>query len=152
MNGVQNPPPARPAWRRAHPRRNVRSLSNVSTVCDFNCIRIFIGDNGDLLFGEVKDDTLFKSVQASIHFLHSPPAIAFDIHALDKAKQLGARKVLIFDTESGKEHRTLISTIYAKGFPLNRGHGDQIALPLEYWSVGNDPYSDQLELWEVRDA
>lgn len=83
------------------------------------------------VIGEVREDGFFQQHRlGSKHFLRSPRAIAFDVEVLDKAERAGAHGVEIFDDETGKSYRARIETIRKRGFKLNRGFGDQIALSL----------------------
>jgi hypothetical protein len=42
---------------------------------------------------------------------------------------------VIVDAESEKRYRVNIQTFDRLGIRINRGHGDQVALPLRYWQV-----------------
>ncbi len=89
--------------------------------------------------GEVKGDVFTKRVKASVHFLRTPPAIAFDICSLEAASKLGAEFVEVTDVESGYKYLSSISDVWANGRRFNRGHGEQIFLPLSRWSVDGRP-------------
>jgi hypothetical protein len=93
---------------------------------------------GRHVVGEVVGDTFKKRVRASSHFLRTPPAIAFGVSTLDDAERAGARYVEVTDTESGCIYRATIATIRARGFELNRGFGEQIALALNLWTCDDD--------------
>ncbi len=86
------------------------------------------------VIGEVKGDLFIKKVVGSFHFLFSPPAIANDLLALQTADRLGAKVCLVIDKQTKKRYYAPFSTIYAKGFKIDRGHGLQIALPMHHWS------------------
>jgi hypothetical protein len=98
--------------------------------------------------GEVANGVFRKEVSASKHFLRIPEAIASDLDALAQARDAGARVVEIFDREGGRTYRASIVRIFEKGFPVNRGHGEQIALALSEWNRGvKEPIADQLPLF-----
>jgi hypothetical protein len=99
--------------------------------------------------GYVKGNTFYKTVAASRHFLRTPPAIAFDTCSLEAAQRAGAEKVIVKDKESGVSFRAQISYILEKGFPVNRGFGEQIALPLAGFirSRPGDMVGEQLKLF-----
>jgi endonuclease YncB( thermonuclease family) len=84
--------------------------------------------------GYIEGDTFHKQVEASRHFLRRPPAIAFDVSTLDDAEKQGAKHVCVTDRETWKEYHARMSTVRDKGFSMNRGYGNQIALPLTEWS------------------
>lgn len=101
---------------------------------------------GSRVVGKVQDGVFIKRVKASQHFLYRPPAIAFDVSSLKQAEKAGARSVTVIDSESDKVYRALMSTIWDRGFRLNRGFGDQIALVLADWTLGDDPLAEQMKL------
>lgn len=75
----------------------------------------------------------YRRVDGSRHFLRKPPAITNDIDALGEAERLGADRVRIVDSETGNEYLCAIPIIRDYGFPIDRGYGQQIALPFAYW-------------------
>ena len=84
--------------------------------------------------GTVSGDTFRQSRRGSKHFIRHPErAIAFDVALLDQVEQAGASRVIIRDMETGTEYRAGLSFIRAAGFPIHRGHGNQVALPLANW-------------------
>lgn len=84
---------------------------------------------------KVKGDTLIKSIHGSRHMLRQPRAIAFDVDSLNQAEAAGAVLVNVTDQETGVIYRSTIAHIRDKGIRLNRGYGEQIALPLEGWTT-----------------
>ncbi len=94
--------------------------------------------------------TLRQSRHGSKHFLRYPePAICFDRDLLDRARAAGATRVVVRDIESGFDYRAGLSFVQAAGFPIHRGHGSQVALPLSAWVVvGNQ--TDQKNLLDHR--
>jgi hypothetical protein len=99
------------------------------------------------MVGGITGDVFHKTVQASKHFLHTPPAIAFDLDVIAQAREQGARIAEVRDSESGRVYRAEIARIWSKGFPVNRGHGEQIALALNEWNRGDEPTVNQLPLF-----
>ena len=88
-------------------------------------------------------------MNASHHFLHTPPAIAWDLTALEDARQRGVVRCEVRDRESGRVYSTSLEAFYAKGFQLDRGYGQQLALPLSYWRVSEpgQPVAVQLSMF-----
>lgn len=84
---------------------------------------------GTRIVGTVRNGTFHKTVKSS-HFLRQPPALAFDIDSLAQAERLGASRVEVFNKETGEYFKATIAHIREAGFALNRGYGEQIALPL----------------------
>lgn len=106
----------------------------------------FVYVNGKRV-GNVKDGEFRKSVHGSRHFLRFPPAIAFDVSTLDQAEAAGAVTVNITDQDTGVVYRSTIAHIRENGLSINRGHGEQIALPLEGWIIQKRGDGLQLHLW-----
>ncbi len=94
---------------------------------------------GRKIVGHVSRGVFYKAVSASIHFLRSPRAICLDVESLNDAEQAGAKLVEIIDRESGKSYRAPIARIREKGFKLNRGYGQQLALCVDEWSCDKEP-------------
>ena len=83
--------------------------------------------------GHVNGDEFVKKVHSSTHFLRKPRGIAFDLDSLDKAQKFGAKRVKIYDLDTGLIYSVKIEIILEKGFVFNRGFGNQIGLTLNYW-------------------
>jgi hypothetical protein len=76
-----------------------------------------------------------KTVSGSKHFLRKPEAIAFDIESVKAAEAAGASLVVVQDRDTGKTYTASIDQIWKSGLYLDRGFGQQVALPLTYWTV-----------------
>jgi hypothetical protein len=98
--------------------------------------------------GAVKDGVFHKRVYGSRHFLRKPPAIALDLESLARAEAAGAHSVEIDDHETGLIYRATFEVIRAHGLSIDRGFGEQIALPFRWWNIGKrvDPNVKQLSL------
>jgi hypothetical protein len=130
-------PPEAGEW--SQPKQNIAGATSTT-----NGTKIWVGNR---IVGEVRGVEFIKRVRGSKHFLCKPPAIAFDISSLEDARATGASVVRIIDDETGKTYPAPISTIFSKGFPVNRGQGEQIGLEFQYWQRDNDPLATQLGLW-----
>jgi hypothetical protein len=99
--------------------------------------------------GEVVDGVLRKSIRGSVHMLRQPRAIAWDTCALEQAEDLGATRTEVLDLETGTLYTAPLSAFWRYGVRLDRGHGPQIALPLDRWTVTRpgERAGTQLELW-----
>jgi len=104
---------------------------------------IFVGSK---VVGKVCWDTFKKIIIGSKHLLRKPLAIAFDIASLHDAERAGARWVEVKDKETGIVYKVTIERIWEYDFKLNRGYGNQIALPLEYWL--QDGHPKQMSMFE----
>jgi hypothetical protein len=87
------------------------------------------------IVGRVVGNTFKKTVKASKHMLREPRGWALDSESLVAAERLGAREVEIEDIESGAIYTASFERIRSRGFHFDRGHGSQICLPLQFWSV-----------------
>ena len=94
---------------------------------------------GGHVVGKVKGTTFYKSVFGSRHFLRIPPAICFDVKSLKDAERVGAVYAEVDDRETGKVYHAPIRSIWERGFKVNRGFGEQIALPLGLWLIVGEP-------------
>lgn len=83
--------------------------------------------------GFVVGDVFTKKVRSSVHFLHSPPSIAFDRSSILKAVKYGAKFIQIHDLDTGKEYWTSIQSLEENYFRVNRGYGEQMAMSMRYW-------------------
>jgi len=92
---------------------------------------------------------LVKQVVGSRHMLRRPPGWAVDEGVLAKAEAAGAELVVVRDSESGVVYHTPLARFIADGFPLERGHGRQRALPLAAWTVER---RGQLFLFDVEET
>jgi hypothetical protein len=91
--------------------------------------------------------TLRKRVRSSLHQLRQPPAWAFDVSILEAARQDGAQVVEVVDTESRKIYRAPLIAFFLHGTRIDRGFGQQLALPLTFWRI-ETPGARQLKLFE----
>jgi hypothetical protein len=95
--------------------------------------RIYHAQRSRPLHGRLMGNVWFKITRGSIHMLRIPPAWAMDVADLNLAKQAGVRVVCIYDLEVRRCYWATLATILKCGFRLNRGFGEQTALPLNHW-------------------
>ncbi|GIV18643.1 MAG: hypothetical protein KatS3mg023_0394 [Armatimonadota bacterium] len=76
---------------------------------------------------------LVRRVRRSVHQLRQPPAWAFERNILEQAHEAGASLVEVHDVENGITYTAPLATLWQKGIRIQRGHGEQIALPLNLW-------------------
>jgi hypothetical protein len=106
--------------------------------------QIFQNDRGKVI-GRLIDKTLQKSVNGSRHMLRKPKSWACDKSVIEEAKSLGGITIEITDLETDIKYRTGFDTLQKYGLLINRGFGEQIALPMAYWST-DDKDNPQLKL------
>lgn len=90
--------------------------------------------NGKLV-GQVIGDTLVKTVHSSRHLLRKPKAWALDVTSLNQARALGAQRVKLCDADTGVTFEATLQAFDLCAFDLDRGFGQQRALPLEQWAT-----------------
>jgi hypothetical protein len=90
---------------------------------------------------------LYSRVDERVHMLRSPRAWAKDRALLDEARRAGAEAVVLEDRHAARRWTAPLDVFDAHGFDLNRGHGDQVALPVERWHVEDLRGPQQLRLF-----
>jgi hypothetical protein len=95
----------------------------------------------------VNGNVFVKQVEASRHFLYKPRAIAFDVSTLHDAEAAGATRVEVTDTETGRAYASTMAEIWANGFRVSRGFGEQWALPIGQWRRPGEQAVQQLSLF-----
>jgi len=96
------------------------------------------------------DGTLRRVVRSN-HILRSPPAIAFDASVIATAESLGCRHIVC--DVSGDSYAVTMRAFRHAAVPLNRGHGEQLAMPLHAWTVTSaDAYTMPLQGFGSDDA
>jgi hypothetical protein len=96
--------------------------------------------------GQVCGGTFHKTIRGSVHLLRCPPAIALDTQSLTDAEAAGAVRVTVRDAETDTVYTASIARIRARGFGVNRGHGEQLALPLHEWTTRRPGEAMQMQL------
>ena len=115
-------------------------------MADNHSITVFIQGRP---IGVVVGKYFKKRIRGSLHVLRFPrPAICFDIASLDSAEASGAQFVRVTDAETGMVYTASITHIRTAGFYIDRGHGQQIGLPLTGFSLSHAGGGLQLPLWE----
>lgn len=115
----------------------------VFLACLFGAVPVYLPGR-DRPIGQVDGRFFRKTITGSKHMLRDPRAIAFDRSTLDDAEKAGATHVSITDSETGRTYCAPIATVRRYGFPVVRGHGRQIALALDYYSIdGATPVAEQ---------
>jgi len=101
--------------------------------------------------GQVRGGVFHKTVRGSTHMLRRPPAWALDVGSLLEAERLGAKSVQLHDTESGNRYHASVAQIRRQGFTFDRGHGRQVGMALNLWTVTRpgEVQAEQLSLFGV---
>ena len=87
------------------------------------------------IIGYLSDNRFTKPVIASKHKLRCPPAWAIDAEAFDREVKPNATDIVIIDKETGTKYHASIETFMRHSFKLNRGFGEQWAMPIQFWQV-----------------
>lgn len=99
--------------------------------------QIFYNQKGKVI-GRLVGKTLQKKVKGSVHRLRKPPGWAWDKKVLEEAEKLGGTESEIKDIETGTKYIANLSIFRVHGILINRGHGEQIALPIAYWTTDEE--------------
>lgn len=79
--------------------------------------------------------TLVKIVKGTKHMLHHPIGWACDSMVVTTAKNMGAQWFHILDKETKDIYECRLEDFFEKGLNINRGYGDQIVLPIQFWKI-----------------
>lgn len=115
------------------PRFNPKSQSNIPIYARGRIV------------GHVAGGVFRKRVFGSKHFLRRPRAIALDVQSIRDAMDAGATMAEIVDGETGRTYRASLDRMLRDGWRFNRGHGAQVALPLD--SFDRPDLGEQLTLF-----
>lgn len=69
------------------------------------------------------------------HMLHKPPALALEVEVLRQLEALNVTALQFTNRENGVVYRAAFAHFQERAFPLNRGFGEQRALPLTGWTL-----------------
>jgi hypothetical protein len=85
--------------------------------------------------GTFNTDTLTftRRLHSSRHFLRVPPAICFQDEVISQIKSLNCQRIRVIDLDCKDTYEIDFQTFWEKSFPINRGAGLQVALPLSSW-------------------
>ncbi len=90
------------------------------------------------LYGYISGRVLHKRVRRSVHFLHTPPAIAFQAWVLDT--YAGKFDFLqVYDSDCRDTYRVSRADALLYGFDPRRGFEPQVAVPLGRWAKNGVP-------------
>jgi hypothetical protein len=105
------------------------------------------GVNGHVI-GWIEGNSFCKRVKESTHMLRTPRGWAWDVAVLERAQKEGLLKTVIFEGEYKKIYQASLVDFLRYGVDINRGYGEQICLPIKYWTITQDstPIAYQLEL------
>jgi hypothetical protein len=76
-----------------------------------------------------------KTVYRSTHMLRSPQSWAIDSDVVKTLELLNGKckKIIVYDKENNVTYQVDFALFLEKMFVINRGYGNQQALPLVYW-------------------
>lgn len=91
------------------------------------------------VIGKIAGDTFERRARSSRQMLKKPRGWAFDVRVLKEMGSIGICHIIVFDIEANSTYRTTLKTFKLHGKPFNYGRGDQVCLPLDYWSIDGNP-------------
>jgi hypothetical protein len=104
----------------------------------------FIYDRKGHRCASVRDGILFRSLHER-GLLHNPEACAFDLVALEAARQAGAHTVIIHRQDVRVKMRARLEDYYALGWEFDYGFGLQRGLSLSCFEVIEGKPSEKVE-------
>lgn len=78
---------------------------------------------------------LQKSVVSQQHMLRKPPSWCWAVSVIEEAYDYSVDLIRITDRNSGKMWTVPFETFVQHSMVIDRGHGEQLALSLDYWKV-----------------
>ena len=130
-------------------------LDHTTNTDDYQELR-----SGNRVLGEISNGALRKHVYGSRHFMRTPPGIAWDVWAIERAKASACPITIVTDRETGRVYVADLVDFDRHGVRRNFGYGDQTILPFNYWrsdrpdDTADDPQqrlrsqAEQLALFE----
>jgi hypothetical protein len=117
--------------------------------CDYTTSTVPVHAAHGKIVGRVIGDVFVKVCEERKHMLLTPQAWSCDTVSLERARELGAKYVEIRTKDTRKVYQAPITLFWARGVRVERGHGEQLALPLSFWTVTteNEPTALQLQLF-----
>lgn len=91
--------------------------------------------------GWIQGATFRKDIVESLHILRKPSAIAYNLSVLRGLEAQGVTHMLVV-TDQGRFFETTLDAVFKYGMAINRGHGDQLAVPLKHWSIRKETRED----------
>ena len=98
----------------------------------------------------LENGTVYKTVTESEHLLRFPLELrgwAFDSVIVYRAAELRAKWVELFAKDTGITYRCEFAVFFRKSVEIERGHGEQLVLPLRFWDSDQEPEPAQLTLF-----
>jgi len=90
---------------------------------------------GEKVAGELVNGEFRKVASRSRHFLMAPPAIAIDGEVFDQLKDGFCHTIRIKETDEREFWQVSFARFRKHCFSLDRGHGRQYALTLDWWTI-----------------
>jgi len=82
------------------------------------------------------DDRIFhKRVRGSVHMLREPASWCIDSEVVEILDKLNCESIEVIDTETQSVYTVDFAKFQEKAFTIDRGYGEQKALPLGYWKI-----------------
>lgn len=100
------------------------------------------------VIGFISGNTFRKNIREDEHLLKEPPAIAYDDSVIRGLKAHGVTQLMVH-SDKQRDFFASLETLEAKGIKINRGFGEQTALPIDHWHIQKEANRDQDACLEV---
>jgi hypothetical protein len=92
------------------------------------------------VIGWLRGGVLVKRVSSARgHMLKRPPGWALDSCSLEQVEAKAGHSIELTDDATGLVYRAGVEAFRRWGVTVRRGYGEQICLPLAYWSIDGQP-------------
>jgi hypothetical protein len=109
-----------------------KKYTTSSAASDSNCRSIPVRRIDGRIVGRITGNILAKQAKRE-HMLREPGGWAWDRSILDTAERAGVQYTEV--TCDGLIYRATLADFRRYGFPVRRGHGEQIGLALAHWHI-----------------
>ena len=92
-----------------------------------------VTDRRGRAIGRILGDEYHKTVLRPDQMLHSPPGFGFDAWAMERLVLPRVQTLVVTCRFNRKVYRVSAETFRRSRMAINRGAGEQYALPLSYW-------------------
>lgn len=90
---------------------------------------------GSRIIAYITPEGVMRKVVQNRHMLRVPEGWAIQASALDIAVAHGVHTVEVINSQARKTYCASLVDVLAEGHRIERGHGPQIVLPLDKWTV-----------------
>jgi hypothetical protein len=126
-------------WRGNQKSFFIKELFVMSYFNKHNQVGQSIKNSRGQTIGYVQGERFTRIARSSRHQLRNPRGWSQDEVIIDTLELMGVKIIAIDDLDCGLRFTASITEYREYGINIDRGHGPQIVLPLNYWKVEPSP-------------